>query len=154
EDVIAIIKPYHKNLIILSTRPLAVPVDWMKRFGFDEARINPMSSVDRNLFIINLFIKRWHQAVESELEIIGHHADLAPLAEELIDTLANTPGVARLATNPLLCAMICALHRDRGKRLPEDQADLCEALCQMLLHRRESESQLSESVAAEPYRQL
>ena len=149
DDIKAIVRTYRKNLFIISTRPLAVPDNWLGRIGFEEARINPMSVVDRSNFI-----SRWHEAVDIEVAKFGDVISSSALAEELIDTLANSPSVARLATNPLLCAMICALHRDRGKRLPEDQADLCEALCQMLLHRRESESQLSETVAVESYRKL
>jgi len=36
--------------------------------------------------------------------------------------------------------MICALYRERQERLPETPAELCEALVQMLLHRRERET--------------
>jgi hypothetical protein len=148
-DVLALVAAYSKNIFLISTRPLAVPPDWLTSNGFGEARINPMSSADRSLFI-----QKWHQAVAGELANIGRPCNLDALSEALIETLKGSPGIARLATNPLLCAMICALHRDREKRLPEDQADLCESLCQLLLHRRESESQLSEVVSAESYRRL
>ncbi len=50
--------------------------------------------------------------------------------------------------------MICALHRDRHRKLPESQAELCEALCHMLLHRRERESGLDLSQFPESYRCL
>ena len=53
--------------------------------------------------------------------------------------------MAWLATNPLLCGMICALHRERQEQLPETQVELCEDLCRMLLHRRERESRLDMS---------
>jgi hypothetical protein len=36
--------------------------------------------------------------------------------------------------------MICALYRERQEKLPETPAELCEALVQMLLHRRERET--------------
>ena len=50
--------------------------------------------------------------------------------------------------------MICALHRERSQKLPESQAELCEAICQMLLHRRERESGLSMDAFPEAYRAL
>jgi hypothetical protein len=109
-----------------------------------------MSDLDRSRFI-----DKWHQAVTIELGRLGRSGeDLPRLAEELKRQLPENPSVARLATNPLLCAMICALHRDRGQKLPESQSDLCESLCQVLLHRRERESGLDLSEFPEPYRKL
>ncbi|MGZ3434360.1 MAG: NACHT domain-containing protein, partial [Isosphaeraceae bacterium] len=103
-----------------------------------EAWINPMSVHD-----VRQFIEKWHEAVAGQLECMGKPSGaLKRLATELADLLPDHPPIARLATNPLLCAMICALHRDRGQKLPESQSELCEALCQMLLHRREVESGL------------
>lgn len=43
------------------------------------------------------------------------------------------------ATNPLLYAMICALHRDRKRQLPADRVQLYEITCEMLLERRDQE---------------
>lgn len=67
---------------------------------------------------------------------------LGKVADELKKKLAENPPLNRLATNPLMCAMICALHRQRQQKLPESQSELVEALCHTLLHRREQESGL------------
>jgi hypothetical protein len=149
-EIEAIIRAYPNNLFLVSTRPEAVPADWLKDLGFREASVNPMSDLDRSGFV-----DKWHDAVAAELSRLGRSTDELPqLAEELKRQLPGNPSVARLATNPLLCAMICALHRDRGQKLPESQADLCESLCQVLLHRRERESGLDLSEFPEPYRDL
>jgi len=149
-EIEAIIGAYPKNLFLVSTRPEAVPPGWLGTLGFSEARVNPMSDLDRSRFI-----DKWHEAVATDLARMGRPADDLPrLAEELKRQLPENPSVARLATNPLLCAMICALHRDRGQKLPESQSDLCESLCQVLLHRRERESGLDLSEFPEPYRNL
>lgn len=88
-------------------------------------------------------MRKWHEAVAKELARRGKPAtDLMRTAEDLVEKLRDNPAVSRLATNPLLCAMICALHRDRHQKLPEGQSELCETLCFMLLHRRERESGL------------
>jgi hypothetical protein len=134
-DLEALIGRYPKNEFIVTTRPEAVPENWLKRSGFTEASLNPMSESDRREFI-----ERWHAAVSDELARQGRPEDLSGLAEELIAKLSESPAVARLATNPLLCAAMCALHRDRHRRLPQSQSELCEALCHLLLHRRETES--------------
>ena len=58
------------------------------------------------------------------------------LADELKEKLAENPTINRLATNPLMCAMICALHLQRREKLWESQSELVEALRHTLLHRR------------------
>jgi Leucine-rich repeat (LRR) protein len=134
-DLEALVKHYPKNHVVVTTRPSAVPDGWLTSIGFVEAALNPMSERDRSEFI-----RRWHAAVSDELARQGKPADLSGLAAELITKLAEAPPIARLGVNPLLCAALCALHRDRHRQLPESQSELCEALCHLLLHRRETES--------------
>ena len=148
-EISALLGAYPNNLFIVSTRPSAVPEDWLKDERFSEAHINPMSQYDREYFI-----DCWHKAVSSELELQGKSLDLTELAAELKSKLPENPQISRLASNPLLCAAICALHRDRAKKLPHNQSDLCEALCQMLLHRREEESGIDEVTQDNPYAKL
>lgn len=149
-DIEAIIRAYPSNYYVVSTRPEAVPPRWLAAYGFREARVNPMSDLDRERFI-----DKWHKAVETELARVGRSlVNISSLAQELKRKLPENPSVARLATNPLLCAMICALHSERRQRLPESQSELCEALCAALLHRRELESGLNVSSLPEPYARL
>jgi len=149
-EIEAIIGAYPDNYFMLSTRPTAVPENWLADLGFREGSVNPMSEVDRARFIEN-----WHEAVAHELRRYGKPGeDLPAMATELTRKLAETPSIARLGTNPLLCAMICALHRERSQILPESQPDLCEALCATLLHRRERESGLDLTEFPEAYRSL
>jgi Leucine-rich repeat (LRR) protein len=131
----AIVRKHPKCWYIVTTRPTAVGQGWLKPEGFTEAEIIPLSDTDR----IEL-IRRWHHAVEDELSRQGRPEDLGSLGDHLIEMLAETPPLARLATNPLLCAVMCALHRDRRQVLPESQGELCEAICSLLLHRREAEA--------------
>jgi len=145
----ALIARYPNNQFVVSTRPEAVPEGWLFSAGFTEASINPMSSPDRAEFI-----RRWHAAVSDELARQGRPNDLSSLANELITKLSENPAIARLATNPLLCAALCALHRDRHRKLPESQSELCEALCQLLLHRRETQAGLQLSEFPREYRDL
>jgi hypothetical protein len=149
-EIEAIVKAYPKNYFLLSTRPTAVPDGWLAGIGFREATVEPMSEADKAAFI-----HRWHDAVSQELARQGSHDEsLQDIAAELIEKLPDNPSVSRLATNPLLCAMICALHRERNRNLPESQTELCEAICHMLLHRREQEGGLRMEEFPEAYRRL
>jgi hypothetical protein len=132
-DVKALVTAYPKNLFILTTRPAAVKPSWLAELEFAVARINPMSDTDRDRFI-----RRWHHAVGERYRRLYNQDDpKVGLAEELSQTLDNTPAIKRLATNPLLCAMICALHRDLDKKLPGSQSELCDELVKLLLERRD-----------------
>jgi hypothetical protein len=149
-EIEAVVGAYPENYFLVSTRPEAISEGWLAGLGFREARVNPMSDLDRERFI-----GKWHEAVAEQLERMGRPAKGIPeLAAELKRQLLDNPPVARLATNPLLCAMICALHRDRSQKLPESQSELCEALCEVLLHRREWEGGLDLSSFPAPYRRL
>lgn len=145
-----VIARYPDNLILVSTRPEAVPDQWLSEQGFQEAWINPLSERDKREFI-----DKWHSAVGEQARAVGKPtANLTTLADELKKKLPSEPGINRLAEVPLLCAMICALHRDRHAKLPESQAELCDALSYVLLHRRELESGLDLSQFPAAYRSL
>ena len=149
-DIENLVGTYQGCYYVLSTRPAAVETDWLKPLGFHEASLNPLSILDRDRLI-----DRWHEAVAKELDRAGKpSAGMRLLAEGLkAQFLQNSP-IARLATNPLLAAVICALHQKRQQELPKSQSELCEALCHMLLERREKESHLDASVSSDAYRTL
>ena len=148
-EIEALTLQYPGNYFLVSTRPTAVEEGWLSNVGFREARINPLSELDRSDFI-----DRWYGAV-TELTSLGSPSeDLPGLAAALKEELSVNHEISRLATNPLLCAMICALYRDRRRKLPENRRELCEALCQALLHRRERESGIDLSEFPESYRRL
>ncbi|MFE8596129.1 NACHT domain-containing protein [Archangium violaceum] len=149
-DIENLVRMYQGCYYVLSTRPAAVEQDWLKPLGFHEASLNPLSTLDRDRLI-----DRWHEAVARELERAGKpSAGMRALADGLKAQLLQNPAIAWLATNPLLAAVICALHQKRQQSLPKNQSELCEALCHMLLERREKESHLDASVASDVYRSL
>ena len=118
---------------VVTTRPGAVEPGWLSRLSFREARVEPMSRADREEFI-----DRWYKSAAIETRHRPRPGEnLTVTAERLKSELADQTDLAALATNPLLCAMICALYRERQESLPESPSELCDALCQMLLHRHQ-----------------
>lgn len=136
QEIEDLVSAYPGNYFLVTTRPGAVESGWLSHLHFHEATVEPMERADQEKFI-----DKWHEAVGRELRMVGKASeDLATVAANLKMELRDTPAIARLAVYPLLCAMVCALHRERNKKLPETQAALCEDLCKMLLHRRERET--------------
>ena len=62
-------------------------------------------------------------------------ACLYNLSSKLKLTIRSNPNIRKLVTNPLLCAMVCALHRDRFTHLPSEKTKLYEACINMFLRR-------------------
>lgn len=136
QEIGDLIRTYPDCTYVVTTRPGAVERGWLDRFLFNEARVEPMSRGDREVFI-----EKWYRSAALELKHRPRPGeDLSLTATRLKAELTDLPELGMLASNPLLCAMICALYRERQERLPETPAELCEALVQMLLHRRERET--------------
>ncbi|WP_137988652.1 NACHT domain-containing protein [Streptomyces vilmorinianum] len=113
------------NRWLVTSRPTAVRDDWLSSDGFTELTLSPMSAAE-----VTTFVRRWHQAA-------GPGA--APYEQPLLDALRTTADVAQLATNPLMCGLICALHRSRRGFLPRGRKPLYDAALSMLLSRRDRE---------------
>ncbi|MFJ1975243.1 NACHT domain-containing protein [Streptomyces sp. NPDC087903] len=119
------------NRWLITSRPAAVDRKWLAEEDFTELSLAPMDSAS-----IATFIRRWHHAARVGGE---DDTDLERYEAQLLTAVRTEPGLARLATNPLMCGLICALHRDRRGYLPHGRKDLYEAALSMLLSRRDRE---------------
>ncbi|MCK7622369.1 NACHT domain-containing protein [Streptomyces sp. RS10V-4] len=115
---------FPKNLWLVTTRPSAVQDDWLRSDTFAELSLMPMSERD-----IAAFVRRWHTAAQAGSES----------AEALLTVIRTKPDLGHLAVNPLMCGLLCALHRERRGFLPEDRKELYDAALAMLLERRDIE---------------
>ncbi|WP_407287465.1 NACHT domain-containing protein [Streptomyces sp. BP-8] len=120
------------NVWVVTSRPSAVPAGWLAAEGFGEVSLAPMSRED-----VAAFIQRWHRAAAqqspADLDRLGHYE------RTLLNAVRITRDLGRLATNPLMCGLLCALHRDRRGYLPNGRKELYDAALSMLLERRDRE---------------
>ncbi|MER5767583.1 NACHT domain-containing protein [Streptomyces sp. NPDC001985] len=112
------------NQWVVTSRPSAVAQNWLSREGFTELTLHPMSHDDTTHFI-----RRWHRAADTD----------PALATALLDAIRASTALGRLAVNPLMCGLLCALHRERHGFLPHGRKDLYDAALRMLLERRDAE---------------
>ncbi len=126
-----LVDAYPGNQWLVTSRPAAVREDWLATDGFTELTLSPMSRED-----VTAFIERWHTAAR-----IGapDQERLSAYETSLLDAVRTKPDLGRLATNPLMCGLICALHRDRRGYLPHGRQELYDAALSMLLSRRDQE---------------
>ncbi|MGW4731518.1 NACHT domain-containing protein [Streptomyces shenzhenensis] len=121
--LLALVHAFPGNQWLLTSRPTAVRPDWLAAEGFRERALAPMRRAD-----LTTFVRRWHTAARAE--------EYEP---RLLDALRTQRDLARLATNPLMCGLICALHRERRGCLPTGRKELYDAALTMLLSRRDRE---------------
>ncbi|GHG46329.1 NACHT domain-containing protein [Streptomyces griseocarneus] len=120
----ALIAAYPHSCFFVTTRPTAVPEGWLGGAGFAQLTVRPMNRKD-----VHVFATRWHKAAGAGPE----------LEERFKDAVRAQRPLGQLATNPLMCALMCALHRDRRGHLPRSRMELYEAALSMLLFRRDDE---------------
>ncbi|MEN3361001.1 MAG: hypothetical protein V7637_4983 [Mycobacteriales bacterium] len=120
---------------VITARPSAVEDGWLAGSGFVTYDLLPMSGK-----AVRDFLRQWHDAAREECgDDAEERARLDALEEALARTLPTHRELLRLSSSPLLCALICALHRDRNMQLPRDRKGIYDAALEMLLVRWDSE---------------
>lgn len=118
---------------VVTTRPSAVVSDWLRNEDFTEIRLQPMTPRD-----VRTFVTRWHAALPGTA--------LEEQRDSLIEAIGARSALRRLAENPLLCALLCALHHEGSGRLPDNRMELYEVALRMLLDNRDLERRIEATV--------
>ncbi|WP_306318295.1 MULTISPECIES: NACHT domain-containing NTPase [unclassified Streptomyces] len=122
---------YPGNQWLVTSRPSAIREDWLAPDGFTELALTPMSRDD-----VAAFISRWHTAARIDAPDPDR---LDGYERTLLEAVQTKRDLGRLATNPLMCGLICALHRDRRGYLPHGKQELYQDALSMLLSRRDTQ---------------
>ncbi|MCX5299223.1 NACHT domain-containing protein [Streptomyces sp. NBC_00193] len=137
----ALLTEYPQARFVVTTRHSAVPEDWLAAHGFTSLALLPMDRDD-----VGAFITHWHASARAEAHGQGEgpERDLLDRYEKaLLEAVGSRRDLGRLATNPLMCALLCALNRDRRMHLPRARKELYDTALDMLLIRRDSERDIS-----------
>ncbi|MEU8701811.1 NACHT domain-containing protein [Streptomyces sp. NPDC048680] len=124
-----LLRRYPATRCVATVRPHAVAPDWLAAEDFEELRLLPMRNED-----IAAFVAAWHRAARLD---DPDHAALTELERDLTRQFATNSTLSNLARTPLLCAVICALHRRRQGLLPETRWSLYDSALSMLLGNRD-----------------
>ncbi|MEE1743466.1 NACHT domain-containing protein [Streptomyces sp. JV184] len=132
-----LIVAYPRSRYVVTTRPSAVPESWLSGSGFEAHSLLAMNQKD-----IRSFIGHWHGAARSECLGPEEREQLDGYEASLRRAVGTRRDLGRLATNPLMCALLCALNRDRRMQLPRARKELYDAALDMLLVRRDTEREI------------
>lgn len=133
---------YPEAVFILSSRTHAVQdIIWSTWFSNRQFHLTELQSL--TLSSIVKFIANWHASVASELTLSSEQDNLEDLRIKLTKAVRRNIALRNVAKTPLLCAMICALHRERRAHLPSDRIELYRNCVEMLLERRDTERDIA-----------
>ncbi|BCL13539.1 NACHT domain-containing protein [Micromonospora sagamiensis] len=128
-----ILHRYPGVIVVVTSRPTAAPARWLANEDFTTLALEQMSPAD-----IVVFVRRWHRAIGGARHLPCQADELPRYERRLLARLEANRHLRGLATNPLMCAMLCALNLDRGDDLPHDRISLYQAALDMLLERRDT----------------
>ncbi|MDT0444032.1 NACHT domain-containing protein [Streptomyces johnsoniae] len=127
-----LMREFPLTALVVTSRPSAVGANWLDADGFTDFSLSPMNQQD-----VATFVHRWHRAAGAGEEAAG----------ALLTAVRSRQDLALLATNPLMCAVMCALHRSSHGYLPRGRTALYEAALRMLLERRDRQRGVATGIA-------
>lgn len=128
---------YPNIKIIITSRPYAIEKQWLEEIGFVDVHLQDMDLQD-----LDSFVDHWHDAALEMEEIEESRVILTELKVNIKLELRQNKNLLKLATNPLLCALLCALNRERLSKLPTNRIELYQA-CINMFFRRDIERNVS-----------
>ncbi|GGO84222.1 ATP-binding protein [Wenjunlia tyrosinilytica] len=133
-----LLSAYPHSSYVVTSRPSAVPEGWLHRAGFGELALLPLDRAD-----IERFVSLWHTAAGVAQPTAHDQARLGEYENALLHSIRARRDLQGLMKNPLMCALICALHRVRVGHLPTQRVQLYDAALSMLLGRRDRERSIA-----------
>jgi Leucine-rich repeat (LRR) protein len=132
-----LMRAYPLARYIITSRPAALKawpewLDWSRQQGFLSVTMQEM-----NLPQIFGFVEQWHDALQTSLSDPKERMAVQTLVQPLKQLLSQRPALRQLAGNPLLCTMICSLHRQHPKSIPENRVSLYQSCVELLLYKRD-----------------
>lgn len=118
--------------ILATSRPAGVSGGEVSApVGYTRAELLSMTRDD-----VARFIKQWCRAAELSLSKAQDEAehDARVAADDLMQRVRASRAIEKLAQTPLLCSVICIVHRFLGQRIPERRVVLYDAITNVLLY--------------------
>ena len=121
--------------MVVTSRPTAAGADWLRREDFTALHLDRMTPPD-----LAAFVRQWHEAVRELGDELPCGVDELPRYEQsLLNSLKDRAHLQSLAGTPLLAAMLCAMHLNRGSQLPRDRMELYRNALHTLVHDRDAD---------------
>lgn len=117
---------------VITSRNYAIQQEWYENSGFMIFDIQRMDSQ-----MILHFIDRWHEAAKLEVSSLDEITEIENRAQLIKERAIADQSLLNLITNPLICAIICALSQETEDELPIRRISLYEEACKILVDIRD-----------------
>ncbi|MGW2170472.1 NACHT domain-containing protein [Streptomyces sp. NPDC001705] len=138
-----LLRVFSGNGCLVTSRPSAVSEGWLSGGGLAEEDFVELSLAPMSRDQVTRFVRDWHSAarLDERDRTPGprERGTLDEYEQRLLHSVRIYRELRQLATNPLMCGLICALNRDRAGSLPSGRKELYDAALEMLLQRRDPE---------------
>ncbi|MFE0823202.1 NACHT domain-containing protein [Streptomyces sp. NPDC058847] len=138
-----LLRVFSGNGCLVTSRPSAVSDGWLSGGGLAEEDFVELSLAPMSREQVTRFIRDWHSAARLDEQNRSRgpreRGALDEYEQRLLHSVRIYRELRQLATNPLMCGLICALNRDRSGSLPSGRKELYDAALEMLLQRRDPE---------------
>ncbi len=141
-----LLRAYPATRTLVTSRPTAARGDWLLAEDFTSVSLERMSPADTEAFV-----RQWHQAVRVHGDALPCPPEALPHYERsLLTGLRDRPHLQGLSSNPLLAAMLCALHLERRRQLPRSRMELYRAALELLTQRRDVDRHIPSALTFSP----
>lgn len=132
-----LISTFPRARYVVTSRPAAVLPSWPGQLGLVTMNVQPLGPGD-----VRTLIRRWHSAVRAREQDPREQLRVEGDERSLLAAVDEDRHLRALTETPLLCALLCALNRDRFRQLPRQRTMVYRAALDMLLERRDVERQV------------
>ncbi|GAB3949185.1 NACHT domain-containing protein [Streptomyces sparsus] len=137
-----LLRQYSGVRVVVTSRPVAAGADWLRSEDFVSLHLDRMTPPE-----LVAFVRQWHQAVRELGGELPCAAEEIPQYERsLLASLKDRPHLQSLAGTPLLAALLCAMHLNRGRQLPRDRMELYRNALHTLVHERDADRNVPSAV--------
>ncbi|WP_373089181.1 NACHT domain-containing NTPase [Sneathiella sp.] len=88
---------------------------------------------------VSKFIRFWHIAISTGISDEAFVERLFAFSERLQESIQSVPALRALASNPLMCALLCTINIDRRGNIPLDKSEIYKIAVDLMLDRRNYE---------------
>lgn len=132
ESLTLFVRRYPRIRIAATSRPAGSPGEIERRL----TKFKPFRLTDLDRQEVDEFIDKWCLAAEQSIrkDLVEAKKEADNAAGDLKRRLSESYSVQRIATNPLLVAILCVVHRFLGRTIPEHRVTLYEKCTDALLY--------------------
>ena len=140
KELRSLVHSYPLARYVVSSRPMATSENqwpewraWLREAGFVETEVKELEGEQ-----LDSFVDQWHKALQQTVSRQEEINKIQQNAANLKQLLLKRTDLQKLATTPLLGAMICVLYQDREDKVPQERLELYDECVKMLLENRDT----------------